>query len=233
MSAPLSQTHQSSWFGESETPHYIDVPLVDVDDSMVQGELFTLEATTEDDIRGYRGAVAALVAGITYRQLDYWANKQIVTPSVANSHGSGSRRLYNAQDVVMLAVAKQLLDLGMHLHDITQAIDYMAHCSVDHIAHMTLWCDGKHIRECQRDDTVASMMHGGEEAIYILALNTIYERIMAALATQPCVVISPPQRTQITYHIAPEWSMPTHVTIHSQHDDTAWTAPALSLFEEG
>ena len=43
----------------------------------IQGELFS-NVDTEEIKRGYRGTVASKVAGITYRQLDYWARKQIV-----------------------------------------------------------------------------------------------------------------------------------------------------------
>ena len=38
----------------------------------VQGELFE-PADRQEDFKGYKGPVAAEVAGITYRQLDYWA----------------------------------------------------------------------------------------------------------------------------------------------------------------
>ena len=78
----------------------------------VQGELFP-SADAQPVTRGYRGTVASKVAGITYRQLDYWARKQIVEPSITPSHGSGSRRLYSFKDVVILAVSKRLLDAGM------------------------------------------------------------------------------------------------------------------------
>lgn len=71
----------------------------------VQGELFPA-TDTQNVTRGYRGTVASKVAGITYRQLDYWARKQIVEPSITPSHGSGSRRLYSFKDVVILAVSK-------------------------------------------------------------------------------------------------------------------------------
>lgn len=74
----------------------------------VQGELFP-SADAQPVTRGYRGTVASKVAGITYRQLDYWARKQIVEPSITPSHGSGSRRLYSFKDVVILAVSKRLL----------------------------------------------------------------------------------------------------------------------------
>ena len=56
----------------------------DLNEYAVQGELFSL-TDNEDATRGYRGTVASKVAGITYRQLDYWARKQIVDPSITPS----------------------------------------------------------------------------------------------------------------------------------------------------
>lgn len=40
----------------------------------VQGELFPATGT-QPVTRGYKGTVASKVAGITYRQLDYWASQ--------------------------------------------------------------------------------------------------------------------------------------------------------------
>jgi len=36
---------------------------------------------------GYRGPTACAAAGITYRQLDYWARTALVEPSVRAAHG--------------------------------------------------------------------------------------------------------------------------------------------------
>ena len=44
--------------------------------------LFTDGLPQMDDEVGYRGAVAARAAGITYRQLDYWARTELVQPTV-------------------------------------------------------------------------------------------------------------------------------------------------------
>jgi hypothetical protein len=49
-----------------------------------QGTLFAdgaLRSTPGDHV-GYRGPTACAAAGITYRQLDYWARTQLVVPSV-------------------------------------------------------------------------------------------------------------------------------------------------------
>lgn len=43
------------------------------------------------------------LAGITYRQLDYWARRGWVTPSIEPATGRASRRLYSAEDILRLA----------------------------------------------------------------------------------------------------------------------------------
>ena len=89
----------------------------------VQGELFP-SADAQPVTRGYRGTVASKVAGITYRQLDYWARKQIVEPSITPSQGSGSRRLYSFKDVVILAVSKRLLDAGINWYEAKNTMEF-------------------------------------------------------------------------------------------------------------
>jgi MerR HTH family regulatory protein len=64
---------------------------------------------------GYRGPTACSAAGITYRQLDYWARTALVEPSVRAAHGSGSQRLYSFRDILVLKVVKRLLDIGISL----------------------------------------------------------------------------------------------------------------------
>ena len=67
---------------------------------------------------GYRGPTACSAAGITYRQLDYWARTGLVEPSVRAAHGSGSQRLYSFRDILVLKVVKRLLDTGISLQQI-------------------------------------------------------------------------------------------------------------------
>jgi len=43
------------------------------------------------------------LAGITYRQLDYWARRSWVKPSVEAGLGRAGRRLYGKADVIRLA----------------------------------------------------------------------------------------------------------------------------------
>ena len=56
-----------------------------------QGMLFGETLPVIDEETGFRGPTACKAAGITYRQLDYWARTGLVEPSVRNARGSGSQ----------------------------------------------------------------------------------------------------------------------------------------------
>ena len=77
-----------------------------------QGLLFTEDLPELDEQAGYRGPIACKAAGITYRQLDYWARTGLVEPSVRSAGGSGTQRLYGFRDILVLKVVKRLLDTG-------------------------------------------------------------------------------------------------------------------------
>jgi hypothetical protein len=78
-----------------------------------QGTLFD-----GDSDLGYRGPTACHAAGITYRQLDYWARTRLVEPSVRAAHGSGSQRLYSFRDILVLKVVKrQRRSRPSHAHE--------------------------------------------------------------------------------------------------------------------
>ena len=66
-----------------------------------QGVLFTDPVSVVEENLGYRGAVACKAAGITYRQLDYWARTDLVVPTVRGASGSGTQRLYSFRDVLV------------------------------------------------------------------------------------------------------------------------------------
>ncbi|MCB1274388.1 MAG: MerR family transcriptional regulator, partial [Leucobacter sp.] len=56
---------------------------------------------------GYKGAIAARAAGISYRQLDYWARTGLVEPTIRSAQGSGSQRLYGFRDILVLKLVKR------------------------------------------------------------------------------------------------------------------------------
>lgn len=78
-----------------------------------------MRTTTKD---GIGGPEACSIVGITYRQLDFWARTDLVSPSIDRGLGSGNHRVYSPDDVVLLAVVRHLLDGGISLQTIRRAI---------------------------------------------------------------------------------------------------------------
>ena len=171
-------------------PLFVDVPLLDVDDSMVQGELFPDSLLETEQVRmGYRGSAASRAAGITYRQLDYWAHKHIVEPSVTASHGSGSRRLYSFNDVLMLAACKKLLDLGMNLQNISQTLQFLRAYRSTQLSHMVIVCDGEHVRACEGETMFADVLQH-ESAVFIIAVGALFRQVESSLADAESVAVT-------------------------------------------
>lgn len=168
---------------------HLHVPLKDrVDlsaEGAVQGELFATE-DAEDTRRGYRGTVASKVAGITYRQLDYWARKQIVEPSITPSHGSGSRRLYSFKDVVILAVSKRLLDAGVNLQNVTAAIGFLSRRTTAQLADVTIMCDGQQVYECTTSEQMLNLLRSGK-AVFGVSVGSLWHEIDEALEHEDSV----------------------------------------------
>ena len=89
----------------------------------VQGTLD--EATASDREIGFGGKQTCEIVGITYRQLDYWDRRDLVKPSLAEAHGSGTQRRYSYRDLVRLRVVKSLIDAGVKLDNARRAIEYL------------------------------------------------------------------------------------------------------------
>src|SRR5690606_10951510 len=98
-----------------------------------QGVLFDDVVDTPGEL-GYRGPAACKAAGITYRQLDYWARTGLVEPGVRAAHGSGSQRLYGFRDILVLKVVKRLLDTGVSLQQIRIAVAALRERGIDDLA---------------------------------------------------------------------------------------------------
>src|SRR5262249_56180076 len=91
---------------------------------------------------GSGGPTACTAAGITYRQLDYWARTGLVEPSVRAATGSGSQRLYGFRDILALKIVKRLLDTGISLQQIRTAIGFLREQGAEDVAQVTLMSDG-------------------------------------------------------------------------------------------
>lgn len=134
--------------------------------------------------QGYRGPVVCNVVGISYRQLDYWATKGIVTPSIADAQGSGSRRLYGFNDIVQLRVIKKLLDAGVTLPKIRRALDFVRHDLKRSLSDVTLVSDGVTIHACLSPTEIVDALRGGQ-AVFAVAVGAVAADMAGQVAELP------------------------------------------------
>ena len=136
------------------------------------------------ELTGFRGPVACSAAGITYRQLDYWARTGLVEPTVRSAAGSGSQRLYGFRDILMLKVVKRLLDTGVSLQNIRAAIEHLRARGVSDLTNLTLMSDGASVYACTSADEVIDLVRGGQ-GVFGIAVGRVWEEVEGTLATLP------------------------------------------------
>ncbi|MCD5312319.1 MerR family transcriptional regulator [Kineosporia babensis] len=146
--------------------------------------LFTDDLPELDEEAGYRGPIACRAAGITYRQLDYWARTGLVQPTVRNATGSGTQRLYSFRDVLVLKVVKRLLDTGVSLQQIRIAVNHLRDHGVEDLAQITLMSDGASVYECTSADEVIDLVQGGQ-GVFGIAVGRVWREVEGTLAELP------------------------------------------------
>ncbi|QGU07325.1 hypothetical protein COCCU_06955 [Corynebacterium occultum] len=149
--------------------------------SGTQESLFDL---SPDDEVGYRVPIACQVAGITYRQLDYWARTKLVVPSIRGARGSGSQRLYSFRDILVLKIVKRLLDTGISLQNIRLAVDKLRDHGVNDLAEITLVSDGTTVYECRSNEEVIDLLGGGQ-GVFGIAVPGIVKELTGTISNFP------------------------------------------------
>ena len=157
-----------SELSRSEEPRYDD------------GLLFTDGLPDLDDAAGYRGAIAARAAGISYRQLDYWARTGLVVPTVRGAAGSGSQRLYGFRDILVLKLVKRLLDTGISLQQIRVAVNQLRESGINDLAQTTLMSDGASVYLCTSSDEVIDLVSRGQ-GVFGIAVGKVLHEVESTL----------------------------------------------------
>ena len=156
-----------------------------------QDALFEGDFSAVPEDAGFRGPVACSAAGITYRQLDYWARTGLVTPGIRSAGGSGTQRLYSFRDILMLRVVKNLLDAGISLQQIRRAIDHLRSRGDENLTGITLMSDGVSVYECTSEHEVLDLLRGGQ-GMFAITLDGIVRDLEGSLTELPT------ERTDLT-----------------------------------
>jgi DNA-binding transcriptional MerR regulator len=132
-------------------------------------------------VEGYRVPDVCRIVGISYRQLDYWARTGLVNPSIRQAGGSGTQRLYSFQDLVQLRVIKQLLDTGISLQKIRQAVGFLREHMNKQPVGTTLLSDGSRIYSLESPEEIIDLLQRGQ-GVFAIALDKVWDDLEGAVA---------------------------------------------------
>ncbi len=134
-------------------------------------------------VEGFSGRQTADIAGISYRQLDYWARTDLVRPSLADAAGSGSRRRYSYADLVELKIVKRLLDAGIGLGAVRSAFTYLRDQLGEDVASAHLVLSGSSAVLVRDGEELIDVVNRfkGQGVLNLLALAEVQTELDAAV----------------------------------------------------
>ncbi len=124
---------------------------------------------------GFRGPQVCKIVGISYRQLDYWARTKLVEPSLRPAQGSGSQRLYSFADLVDLKLIKNLLETGVSLQRVREAITYLHELGHDPKG-VTIVSDGHSVYALKSPEEVYDLLLGGQ-GVFGIAVDPVMKEL--------------------------------------------------------
>jgi DNA-binding transcriptional MerR regulator len=119
---------------------------------------------------GFSGPTVCRLTGVTYRQLDYWARTNLVTPSITPATGSGSKRTYSYGDVLEVKVIKSLLTSGLSLARTRQAVECLRSALGADLASSSLVMSDAGSVLAKSDGDLVDLLRGGQGVFNIVPL---------------------------------------------------------------
>ena len=139
--------------------------------------------TRDVPVNGFSGKKAAEIVGISYRQLDYWARTDLIRPSLADAHGSGTRRLYSYRDLLELKLVKTLLDNGIRLEQARKAFSYVRDQLGEDVTATRLMIAGDSVVLVREGDDLVDVVnrYQGQGVLNLLALDGVQQQVDNAI----------------------------------------------------
>ena len=130
---------------------------------------------------GFSGPTVCRLTGVTYRQLDYWARTQLVTPSITPATGSGSKRSYSYADVLEVKVIKSLLNSGVSLSRARQAVECLRNALGADLASSSLVLSDTGSVLARSDGDLVDLLRGGQGVFNIVPLAGVVAELTTTI----------------------------------------------------
>ena len=133
---------------------------------------------------GFSGPTVCRLTGVTYRQLDYWARTDLVTPSITPASGSGSKRTYSYRDVLEVKVIKSLLNSGVSLARARQAVECLRNALGADLAASSLVLSDSGSVLAHDDGDLVDLLRGGQGVFNIVPLASVVAELTSTLSKE-------------------------------------------------
>jgi DNA-binding transcriptional MerR regulator len=130
---------------------------------------------------GFSGPMVCRLTGVTYRQLDYWARTELVTPSITPARGSGSKRTYSYGDVLEVKVIKSLLSSGLSLARARQAVECLRRSLGADLASSSLVLSDSGSVLARSDGDLVDLLRGGQGVFNIVPLASVVAELTTTI----------------------------------------------------
>ena len=117
-------------------------------------------------------AQAARLSGLTPRQLDYWARRGFLRPSLQEASGYGSSRRYSFTDIVKLRVAARLRASGIGLARVRRCVEALERFDPQGEADLgraRLIVMGNRVLWARSDEEVVDLLKGGQLSLVLFS----------------------------------------------------------------
>ena len=136
---------------------------------------------TDSPTAGFSGPTVCRLTGVTYRQLDYWARTNLVTPSITAANGSGSKRSYSYADVLEVKVIKSLLTSGLSLARARQAVECLRGSLGADLASASLVMSDAGSVLAHSDGDLVDLLRGGQGVFNIIPLAGVVAELTSTI----------------------------------------------------
>jgi DNA-binding transcriptional MerR regulator len=144
---------------------------------------------------GFSGPTVCRLTGVTYRQLDYWARTDLVTPSITPANGSGSKRSYSYSDVLEVKVIKSLLNSGVALTRARQAVECLRNSLGADLASSSLVMSDTGSVLAHDDGDLVDLLRGGQGVFNIVPLANVVAELTTMIRQANNLTLEKEHRT--------------------------------------
>ena len=114
------------------------------------------------------------IVGASRRQLAYWDETGLLSPSLRAASGRGSRRLYSLQDIIELKILLRLLKSPLSLQRIRTSFRFIRE-RPESLASLIILTDGETIYLYQDENLLVDTLKHGQTVLRIAVQDLITE----------------------------------------------------------